>query len=64
MRKQYLIKNGQTVLAFIKSGEKFAECSTFTDVTSKVSCKNVEGLENVNLDNKASESGKLEGSKL
>ena len=40
VRKQFLILNGNVVLAFVKKrGGKFAECSAFEDITPDVKCK-------------------------
>jgi hypothetical protein len=30
---------GRSVLAFVKNKEKFADCSTYTDITANVQCK-------------------------
>ena len=38
-RKQFLLVDGKDIIAFIKNGDKFANCSSFTDVTSQVTCK-------------------------
>ena len=39
VRKQFLILNGEIILAFATFGKKFGNCSTFTEVTSIVDCK-------------------------
>ena len=40
IRKQFLILDGQVVLAFVqKKGGKFANCRLFEDITSNVKCK-------------------------
>ena len=40
IRKQFLILDGQVVLAFVqKKGGKFANCRVFEDITSNVKCK-------------------------
>ena len=39
VRKQFLVLNGEAVLAFVGAGTKFAECSSYTEVTSKLNCK-------------------------
>ena len=39
VRRQYLYMEGRSVLAFVKNGEKFADCSNYTDVTADVKCK-------------------------
>ena len=49
-RKQFLILNGEAVLAFVKNGEKFADCDSYTEVTTQVDCKTVEGLNTVGLE--------------
>ena len=38
-RKQFLLVEGKDIIAFVKNGEKFVDCSAFTEVTSQVSCK-------------------------
>ena len=39
VRKQFLILNGQAILAFVRNGKKFADCDSYTEVTSMVDCK-------------------------
>ena len=43
VRKQFLILDGKTVLAFLEQGRKIMDCANGTynlkDVTNKVSCK-------------------------
>ena len=56
-RKQFLILNGEAVLAFVKKGEKFADCDAYTEVTTNIRCKEVDGLKTVTLDEKAPSSG-------
>lgn len=51
VRKQFLILNGQAILGFVRKGKKFADCSSYTEVTSDVDCKVVPGLSDVVLDN-------------
>ena len=55
-RKQFLILNGEAVLAFVKNGEKFADCDAYTEVTTNIQCKEVDGLKTVDLE-KAPSSG-------
>ena len=38
-RRQMLFVDGKTILAFVTRGSKFADCSSFTEVTSQVDCK-------------------------
>ena len=38
-RKQFLLVDGKDIIAFVKNKEKFANCSSFTDVTDQVDCK-------------------------
>ena len=38
-RRQLLFIEGKTILAFVTQGSKFADCSSFTEVTSQVDCK-------------------------
>jgi len=51
VRKQFLILNGNAVLAFVGNGQKFANCSTFTEVTTDIKCKAVQGGTNIDLSN-------------
>lgn len=39
VRKQFLIVDDEVLLAFVKKGQKFAECKQFTEVSADVSCK-------------------------
>ena len=39
VRKQFLILNGEPILGFVDNGKKFANCSSYTDVTASVDCK-------------------------
>ena len=61
VRKQFLNLNGQTVLSFIKSKQKFAECPSFTEVTKDVTCKTVDGLKDVDLENNSNQARMLKG---
>ena len=36
VRKQFLVLNGKVYLAFLTKGKKFTACSSFLDITSKV----------------------------
>ena len=38
-RKQFLLVDGKDIIAFVKNKEKFANCSSFTEVTAQVDCK-------------------------
>ena len=38
-RKQLLSIEGKVVLAFVKIGNKFADCETFTEITENIKCK-------------------------
>ena len=38
-RSQLLFVEGKTILAFVKGNEKFANCSSFEEVTTQVDCK-------------------------
>ena len=49
-RKQFLILNGEAVLAFVKNGDKFADCDSYTEVTTNIQCKTVDGLNTVDLE--------------
>ena len=39
VRKQFLILNGEPILAFVTKGKKFTECTSYTEVTAQVDCK-------------------------
>ena len=39
VRKQFLILDGEPILAFINRGKKFTQCSSYTEVTTSVTCK-------------------------
>ena len=39
VRKQFLLTNGKTIYGFVTKGEKFADCSTFAEITDSVDCK-------------------------
>jgi len=49
VRKQFLILNGEVVLAFVTKGKKFTACTSYTEVTTSVDCKVVSGLSDVDL---------------
>jgi len=49
VRRQYLYMEGRSVLAFVKNGEKFADCLNYTDVTADVKCKVLAGVASVPL---------------
>ena len=38
-RKQFLLIKGKNIVGFVKNGQKFAECSYFTEVSSQITCK-------------------------
>ena len=38
-RKQLLLIEGKNIVGFVKNGQKFAECTYFTEVSSTVTCK-------------------------
>ena len=38
-RKQFLLVDGKDIIAFVKNKEKFANCSSFTEVTVQVDLK-------------------------
>merc|ERR1712025_65122 len=50
LRKQFLILNGFPILAFVTNGLKFANCSSFTEITTNVVCKKVPGASTISLD--------------
>lgn len=39
VRKQFLIMNGEAIIAFINKGKKFTACSSYTEITTEVTCK-------------------------
>ena len=39
VRKQFLILNGEAILGFVRNGKKFADCDSYTEVTTSVDCK-------------------------
>ena len=39
VRKQFLILDGEPILAFINRGKKFTQCTSYTEVTTSVTCK-------------------------
>ena len=38
-RKQFISIEGKVVLAFLKIGNRFADCETFTEITENITCK-------------------------
>ena len=50
---------GKTILAFVRRGNKFADCDRYTEVTSQVDCRAVANLGSVTLP--ASCGGSTEG---
>jgi len=50
VKRQFIIFNGSPILAFVTKKTQFANCSTFTEVTTSVKCKTVPGAENITLD--------------
>ena len=38
-RRQFLFMDGKTILAFVPVGQKFTQCSSYTEVTAQVDCK-------------------------
>merc|ERR1740123_1368506 len=57
VRKQLLIMSGTPILAFVTKDTKFANCTSFTEVTMQVDCKTVDGLSDVDLSANSSSSG-------
>ena len=39
VRKQFLILNSEIILVFVTNGEKFVNCTSYTEVTESVDCK-------------------------
>merc|ERR1719234_1983954 len=56
VRKQLLIMSGTPILAFVTKDTKFANCTSFTEVTMQVDCKTVDGLSDVDLSANSSSS--------
>ena len=48
-RRQFLFMDGKTILAFVPQGQKFYECSSYTEVTVQVDCKAVPGAADIVL---------------
>merc|ERR1712025_273480 len=48
-RRQFLILNNKTVAAFLEDGKKFTQCSNYTEVTSQVECKVIQGAADIDL---------------
>jgi len=48
-RRQFLFMEGKTILAFVPRGKKFTECSSYTEVTTQVDCKAVDGASSISL---------------
>ena len=48
-RKQFLFVDGKTILAFVPVGQKFTQCSSYTEVTVQVDCKAVPGAADIVL---------------
>ena len=38
-RRQFLFMDGKSILAFVPVGQKFTQCSSYTEVTALVDCK-------------------------
>jgi len=55
VRKQFVILNGKPVLGFITRGQHFSSCSSYTEITTSISCKVVEGLGSVDLSQASAE---------
>jgi len=53
-RKQFLMLEGEPIIAFVLNGKKFTDCESYTEVTSSVECKEVPALDEVDLDRPAS----------
>ena len=41
--------NNKAAVVFVKNGKKFPQCTSFNDITSTVTCKEVSGLAGVDL---------------
>jgi len=49
VRKQFLFVDGKDILGFVRSGEKFATCGNYTEITRLVQCKPVAGVASLSL---------------
>jgi len=49
VRRQFLIVSDNVILAFVVKKKKFTECTAFTDITTSVTCKSIDGLDSVDL---------------
>merc|ERR1740128_1100816 len=56
IRRQYLIVEGKSILAFVSNGTKFTSCSTTKNVTSSVTCKTIANLSDFSLSSNSSSS--------
>merc|ERR1739838_198689 len=56
IRRQYLIVEEKTILAFVSSGTKFTACNSTKDITSSISCKTVINLDSFSLSSNSSSS--------
>merc|ERR1719431_639230 len=48
-RRQFLILNGSPVMGFRQRKKKFFSCSSFTQITASLQCKEVSGLDSLDL---------------
>merc|ERR1711892_1121808 len=55
-RRQFLILNGSPVLGFVQKKKKFASCSSYTQITSGLKCKEVTGLSSLDLSSSSNSS--------
>merc|ERR1719320_549258 len=48
-RRQFLILNGRPVMGFRQRKKKFSSCPSFTQITATLQCKEVAGLNSLNI---------------
>merc|ERR1719312_2444478 len=48
-RRQFLILNGRPVMGFRQKKKKFSSCPSFTQITATLQCKEVAGLNSLNI---------------
>lgn len=48
-RKQFLILEGEVIMAFVKKEVRFSECTSYKDITEDVDCQSLSDLQNFDL---------------
>merc|ERR1712243_214124 len=49
VRKQFLILDGEAVIAFVENKKKFADCSKWNNITDSVKCKQLNVADKIEL---------------